>query len=99
MLATRECAERYEIQGADELVLLDITATTEARKTLTDIVLNASDKVFMPLTVGGGITSVEDMTQLIKAGADKVSINTAALSNPSLITEGAKKFGNQGTAV
>ena len=94
-----ECAERYEIQGADELVLLDITATTEARKTFTDIVLNASDKVFMPLTVGGGIASVEDMMQLMKAGADKVSINTAALSNPSLITEGAKKFGNQGIVV
>ena len=94
-----ECAERYEIQGADELVLLDITATTEGRKIFTDIVLNASDKVFMPLTVGGGITSVEDMMQLMKAGADKVSINTAALSNPSLITEGAKKFGNQGIVV
>ena len=94
-----ECAERYEIQGADELVLLDITATTEGRKTFTDMVLKASDKVFMPLTVGGGITSVEDMTLLMKAGADKISINTAALSNPSLITEGAKKFGNQGIVV
>ena len=94
-----ECAERYEIQGADELVLLDITATTEGRKTFTDMVLKSSDKVFMPLTVGGGITSVEDMTQLMKAGADKISINTAALANPSLITEGAKKFGNQGIVV
>ena len=94
-----ECAERYEIQGADELVLLDITATTEGRKTFTDMVLKSSDKVFMPLTVGGGITSVEDMTALMKAGADKISINTAALANPSLITEGAKKFGNQGIVV
>lgn len=94
-----ECAERYEIQGADELVLLDITATTEGRKTFTDMVLKSSDKVFMPLTVGGGITSVEDMTQLMKAGADKISINTAALANPELITEGAKKFGNQGIVV
>ena len=94
-----ECAERYEIQGADELVLLDITATTEGRKTFTDMVLKSSDKVFMPLTVGGGITSVEDMTQLMKAGADKISINTAALANPALITEGAKKFGNQGIVV
>ena len=91
-----ECAERYEIQGADELVLLDITATTEGRKTFTDMVLKSSDKVFMPLTVGGGITSVEDMTQLMKAGADKISINTAAMANPALITEGAQKFGNQG---
>ena len=94
-----ECAERYEIQGADELVLLDITDTTEGRKTFTDMVLKSSDKVFMPLTVGGGITSVEDMTQLMKAGADKISINTAALANPELITEGAKKFGNQGIVV
>ena len=94
-----ECAERYEIQGADELVLLDITATTEGRKTFTDMVLKSSDKVFMPLTVGGGITSVEDMTQLMKAGADKISINTAAMANPELITEGAKKFGNQGIVV
>lgn len=94
-----ECAERYEIQGADELVLLDITATTEGRKTFTDMVLKSSDKVFMPLTVGGGITSVEDMTALMKAGADKISINTAAMANPALITEGAKKFGNQGIVV
>ena len=94
-----ECAERYEIQGADELALLDITATTEGRKTFTDMVLKASDKVFMPLTVGGGITSVEDMTALMKAGADKISINTAAMANPALITEGAKKFGNQGIVV
>ena len=94
-----ECAERYEIQGADELVLLDITATTEGRKTFTDMVLKSSDKVFMPLTVGGGITSVEDMTQLMKAGADKISINTAAMANPALITEGAQKFGNQGIVV
>ena len=94
-----ECAERYEIQGADELVLLDITATTEGRKTFTDMVLKSSDKVFMPLTVGGGITSVEDMIQLMKAGADKISINTAAMANPALITEGAQKFGNQGIVV
>lgn len=94
-----ECAERYEIQGADELVLLDITATTEGRKTFTDMVLKSSDKVFMPLTVGGGITSVEDMTALMKAGADKISINTAAMANPALITEGAQKFGNQGIVV
>ena len=94
-----ECAERYEIQGADELALLDITATTEGRKTFTDMVLKSSDKVFMPLTVGGGITSVEDMTALMKAGADKISINTAAMANPALITEGAQKFGNQGIVV
>ena len=90
-----ECAERYEIQGADELVLLDITATTEGRKTFTDMVLKSSDKVFMPLTVGGGITSVEDMTALMKAGADKISINSSAIDNPRLISDAADKFGRQ----
>ena len=90
-----ECAERYEIQGADELALLDITATTEGRKTFTDMVLKSSDKVFMPLTVGGGITSVEDMTALMKAGADKISINSSAINTPNLISEAAEKFGSQ----
>lgn len=94
-----ECAERYEAQGADELVLLDITATKEGRKTFTDMVLSTSDKVFMPLTVGGGISSVEDMSRLMHAGADKISMNTAAMQHPELITEGAKKFGNQGIVV
>ena len=90
-----DIAASYEQQQADELVFLDITATVDARTTMRDVVQEISSKVFMPLTVGGGIKSVDDMTSLLKAGADKVSLNSAALANPELITEGAQKFGNQ----
>ena len=90
-----DIAASYEQQQADELVFLDITATVDARTTMRDVVQEISTQVFMPLTVGGGIKSVEDMTALLKAGADKVSLNSAALANPELITEGAQKFGNQ----
>ena len=90
-----DIAASYEQQQADELVFLDITATVDARTTMRDVVQEISSQVFMPLTVGGGIKSVEDMTALLKAGADKVSLNSAALANPELITEGAQKFGNQ----
>ena len=90
-----DIAASYEQQQADELVFLDITATVDARTTMRDVVQEISSQVFMPLTVGGGIKTVEDMTALLKAGADKVSLNSAALANPELITEGAQKFGNQ----
>lgn len=88
-------AAEYEKQGADELVFLDITATNQARSTMIDVVEKVSRKVFMPLTVGGGIKSVAEMQNLLRAGADKISLNSAAIARPSLITEGAKKFGNQ----
>ncbi|WP_125708393.1 imidazole glycerol phosphate synthase subunit HisF [Companilactobacillus zhongbaensis] len=90
-----EIAAEYQKQGADELVFLDISATNEKRKTMIDVVEQVSKQVFMPLTIGGGVTSVEDIQKLLKAGADKVAINSAAVNDPDLITEGAKKFGNQ----
>ena len=90
-----DIAASYEQKQADELVFLDITATVDARTTMRDVVQEISTQVFMPLTVGGGIKSVDDMTALLKAGADKVSLTSAALANPELITEGAQKFGNQ----
>lgn len=90
-----EIAANYQRQGADELVFLDITATNEKRKTMVDVVEQVSRQVFMPLTVGGGISSVDQIQALLKAGADKVSLNSAAVANPALITAGAKKFGNQ----
>ncbi|MQS89041.1 imidazole glycerol phosphate synthase subunit HisF [Companilactobacillus mishanensis] len=90
-----EIAAEYQKQGADELVFLDITATNEKRKTMIDVVEEVSSQVFMPLTIGGGVTSVEDIQKLLRAGADKVAINSAAVSNPELITAGAEKFGNQ----
>lgn len=90
-----ECAEMYNLQGADEIVFLDITATHEHRKTMVDVVRETAKKVFVPLTVGGGISSIEDFSKLLRAGADKVSVNSAALKNPSLISEAADKFGSQ----
>jgi cyclase len=90
-----ELASFYYQQGADELVFLDITATPEERDTLVEIVERISEEVFMPLTVGGGLRSTGDMRRMLKAGADKVSINTAAVHRPSLIEEGATKFGSQ----
>ncbi|GAA3613070.1 imidazole glycerol phosphate synthase subunit HisF [Secundilactobacillus similis] len=90
-----EIAAAYEEQGADELVFLDITATNEKRKAIVDTIEKVASQVFMPLTVGGGIHSVDDMQRLLKAGADKVAVNSAAVTNPELITEGAEKFGSQ----
>src|SRR5690606_6658373 len=81
--------------GADELVFLDITATHEARDIMIDMVRRVADSVFIPFTVGGGIRSVEDMRAILLAGADKVSINSAAVANPALISEAAKRFGSQ----
>ncbi len=90
-----ELASFYYKEGADELVFLDITATPEGRDTMADVVERISEKVFMPLTVGGGLRSISDMRRMLLAGADKVSINTAAVLNPSLIRESADKFGSQ----
>ena len=90
-----EAAAAYDRQGADELVLLDILASHQARGTMIDIVSRVAQQVFIPFTVGGGIRSVEDFTVLLRAGADKVSVNSAALKNPELITEAAIKFGSQ----
>lgn len=88
-------AKVYDQEGADELVFLDITATHEARATMIDVVRRVADTVFIPFTVGGGIRTVEDMRALLLAGADKVSINSAAVRDPQLITESAKRFGSQ----
>jgi len=90
-----ELASFYYREGADELVFLDITATPEERNTMVDVVERVAQEVFMPLTVGGGLRTIADMRRMLLAGADKVSINTAALRQPGLIREGAKKFGNQ----
>ena len=90
-----ELASLYYKEGADELVFLDITATPEERNTMANIVERISGQVFMPLTVGGGLRNIEDMRRLLMAGADKVSINTAAVLNPELISRGADKFGSQ----
>ncbi len=90
-----ELASFYYKEGADELVFLDITATPEGRDTMVDVVERISNEVFMPLTVGGGLRSISDMRRMLLAGADKVSINTAAVLNPNLVREGAEKFGSQ----
>ncbi len=90
-----EAAFKYNKNGADEIVFLDITASYEKRKTIVNVVRRTAEKVFIPLTVGGGIRTVYDMAELLFNGADKVSINTAAVNNPRLIKEGAKKFGSQ----
>jgi cyclase len=88
-------ARFYDSEGADELVFLDITASSDSRRTMVDLVERTADQVFIPLTVGGGVRSVADIRQLLSAGADKVSINTAAIANPRLIAEGAEIFGRQ----
>lgn len=88
-------AALYDRLGADELVFLDIQATPEGRKTVADLVARVAEEIRMPLTVGGGVRSVEDMRQLLLAGADKISINSAAVRNPRLIREGADRFGSQ----
>lgn len=88
-------ASRYSQEGADEIVFLDITATNEGRKTMLNVVEKVAKQVFIPLTVGGGIKSIEDMRNLLLAGADKISLNTAAVLNPDLIKQGAEAFGSQ----
>src|ERR1051325_10919732 len=90
-----EQARIYDEQGADELVFLDISATHEGRRTTLDLVSRVAETVFMPLTVGGGIREVQDMRNLLLAGADKVSLNSAALQRPELLSEGASRFGAQ----
>jgi len=90
-----ELASRYDAQGADELVFLDITASHHERNTMIDVVSRTAESVFIPLTVGGGVRSVEDARALLRAGADKVAINSAALARPELITEIAHEFGSQ----
>lgn len=90
-----ECAMEYNKQGADEIVFLDITATNEKRKTMDDVVERTAKNVFVPLTVGGGIRCVEDFRRLLLAGADKISVNSAAVKDPQIIEQAASKFGSQ----
>ena len=90
-----ELAALYDREGADELVFLDITASSDARAILIDVVKATADQVFIPLTVGGGVRTVEDMSTLLESGADKTAVNTAALERPELITEGARLLGSQ----
>ena len=90
-----ELAKFYSRQGADEIVFLDITATQEERKTVADIVERTAAQVFVPLTVGGGIRTLEDFRLLLRSGADKISVNSSAVSNPTLIQEAAGRFGSQ----
>jgi cyclase len=90
-----ELAARYDAEGADELVFLDITASADARDTIVDVARRTADEVFIPFTVGGGVRSVDDARRLLRAGADKVSVNTAAVERPDLVTELAAEFGAQ----
>ncbi len=90
-----ECAERYDAEGADELVFLDITASADARPIVIDMVRRVADAVFLPFTVGGGVRSVEDADALLRAGADKVAVNTAAVDDPALLEQLALRFGSQ----
>src|SRR5713226_6201872 len=90
-----ELAAAYDAEGADELVFLDITASSGGRETMLDVVRRTADQVFIPLTVGGGVRSTGDMDRLLRAGADKVSLNTAAIARPALLAEAAERFGSQ----
>ena len=90
-----ELASRYDAEGADELVFLDITASSDARETMVHMVEQVAEQVFIPFTVGGGVRSVEDVRRILRAGADKVSLNTSAVGDPSLVEEGASEFGAQ----
>ena len=90
-----ELAKFYSDEGADEVVFLDITATPDARKSVVDVIENTGTKVFVPLTVGGGIRTVEDFQEILRAGADKISVNSAAVKDPTLITRAAEQFGSQ----
>jgi cyclase len=90
-----ECAARYDAEGADELVFLDVTASAEARPIVLDMVRRVADTVFLPFTVGGGVRSLEDATELLRAGADKVAVNTAAVEQPAVLDAIARRFGSQ----
>lgn len=90
-----EAAKEYDRQGADELTFLDITASSDSRAIVTDMVKAVADSIFIPFTVGGGIRTVEDFTEILRAGADKVSVNSAAVKNPNIINEASYKFGSQ----
>jgi cyclase len=90
-----EIAERYDAEGADELTFLDITASHEERPIILDVVARTADRIFMPLTVGGGVRTLDDVRALLRAGADKVSINTAAVARPKFVAEAAERFGTQ----
>ncbi len=90
-----ETAAAYDMAGADEVVFLDITASSDARKTVVDMVRRVAEKVFIPFTVGGGIRTVDDFRQILREGADKVAVNSAAIANPRLISDAADKFGSQ----
>lgn len=90
-----ELAALYDSEGADELVFLDITASSEGRETMIDVVRRTAEQVFIPFTIGGGLRTIEDIRQVLRAGADKVSLNTSAVQNPSIIEEGAYAFGSQ----
>ena len=94
-----EVARRYDAEGADELAFLDITASSDARDTIVSVIERVADEVFIPLTVGGGVRKVEDVRKLLNAGADKVSINTAAVENPDLVEDAARRFGSQAIVV
>jgi len=94
-----ECAARYDAEGADELVFLDITASSDARPIVLDMVRRVADAVYLPFTVGGGVRSVEDADQLLRAGADKVAVNTAAVSDAGLVERLALRFGSQATVL
>ncbi len=90
-----EAAAAYDAQGADELVFLDITASSDGRRTMLDVVQRTAEQVFMPLTVGGGIRTVDDVREMLRAGADKASVNTAAIQSPDLLRDAAARFGSQ----
>ncbi|MEI7552450.1 MAG: imidazole glycerol phosphate synthase subunit HisF [Verrucomicrobiota bacterium] len=90
-----QCARAYDAQGADELIFLDITASSDERKIMHDVVASTAEQCFMPLTVGGGLRSLADIEAMLKAGADKVSLNTAAIKDPTLIAEASRRFGSQ----
>lgn len=90
-----ETAKRYNEMGADEIVFLDITASSDARSIMLDVISKAAEEVYIPLTVGGGLRTVGDIKKILRAGADKVSVNSAAIKNPNLISEGAELFGSQ----
>ncbi len=94
-----ELAERYVAEGADEICFLDITASSDARQTMLDVIRRTAENVFVPLTVGGGVRSVDDMRAVLRAGADKVTVNTAAVERPELVAECAAAFGSQGVVL
>ena len=94
-----EQATRYNAEGADEICYLDISASPDGRETITSVVERTAESLFVPLTVGGGIRTVDDMSRLLDAGADKVAINTAAIASPNLVTDGARRFGSQAIVV